>query len=157
MKTSTRTIRRGFTLVELMLGLAITALVMAALAAFVGAVGQGWEGSDGTQDAALEARQAYVRVQNQLSSALYVGQVMAGSLDGSAATPGGVFYWAQDTNGDAGPQTGEMALIQHDPTTQTLWLYEFSPAGGGSSLTYANITNPATPVAFKALAAVNPP
>ncbi|HTW94822.1 MAG TPA: prepilin-type N-terminal cleavage/methylation domain-containing protein [Tepidisphaeraceae bacterium] len=116
---------RGFTLTELMMGMLVTSLVLAALAAFVDAVAVGWEASDGTQDAALEAHQAYQRLDHYLSSALYVAQPMVGS------TSTAIFFWANDNwnsggvnAGDECPEFGEMNLIEYDSSTNTIWLYQ---------------------------------
>jgi prepilin-type N-terminal cleavage/methylation domain-containing protein len=158
--------RRAFTLAELLIGLAVTAIVLTALATFTMAVAQNWTSDDGTQQLATQSGQIYNRVSFNLASAKYIAQVQAGSLDGTASTPGSVYYWAADDwNGisDEAPEVGEMALIQHDPTTGTLWLYAPINASAmnasqlsaaGTPLTYANITDPAWPATFKSLSYV---
>jgi type II secretory pathway component PulJ len=152
--------RTGFTLAELMIGMLVTALVLAALAAFTSAVAEGWNQSDGTQDAALEAHQAYQRLNHYLSSALYIAQPQAGSSSTS------VFFWANDNwnsdginAGDECPELGEMNLIQFDSTTNTIWLYQpIAPTAMNSSAltaastpqTYSEITATSAPAAFLA-------
>src|ERR1700722_8939947 len=111
------------TLVELMVGLSITAIVMGALAGLTYGVACGWKATDGTQALQLQSSQVYDRVRDYLSSAKYRAQGAPGSLDGSAATPGSVCYWAAHNWGglsDGAPQAGEMAMIAHDPTTNNL-------------------------------------
>ena len=150
--------RGGFTLAELMIGMLVTALVLSALAAFVNAVAVGWEESDGTQDAALEAHQAYQRIDHYLSSALYIAQPLVGTNSTS------VFYWANDdwdsggvSAGDESPELGEMNLIQYDSTTDTIWLYQPIAASAMSAdqfstacvpQTYADISGASEPALF---------
>jgi Tfp pilus assembly protein PilV len=153
----------GFTLAETLIGLAVTAIVLTALATFTLAIAQNWTVDDGTQQLQAQSDQIYQRVRFNLASAKYIAQVQTGSLDGSAATPGSVYYWAVDDwrgVSDEAPQVGEMALIQHDPTTGTLWLYQpiayakmtgAQQTAASTTLTYANLTDPTWPATFKAL------
>jgi prepilin-type N-terminal cleavage/methylation domain-containing protein len=155
---------RGFTLLEMLIGMTITAVVFAALATVMVSVAQGWQSGDGTQSLQVQAAQVYARVRYYLSSAKYIGLVNAGSLNGSPSTPGSVFYWAYDGwNGvqDGGPEVGEMMLIQHDPTTSTLWLYEPIPVvqmtaqqmnTAGTSMDFANMGDPTWVAKFKTIA-----
>ena len=161
--------RHAFTFPELMIGLVVTSLVLTALAAVTTAVAQGWNAADGTQAVQLQSAQVYARTRAALAGAKYVAQVHAGSPDGSASPAGGVFYWAYDGWGgaaDGGPQVGEMALIEHDPATQTLWLYQPIPVASmtasqvvraATSLASTDLADPAWPANFKALDFVGPP
>jgi prepilin-type N-terminal cleavage/methylation domain-containing protein len=154
---------RGFTLAELLLGLAVTAIVLTALATFTIALAQNWTSQDGTQQLQVQSDQIYQRLRFNLASAKYIAQVQAGSLDGSATTPGSVYYWAVDDwqgVSDEAPEVGEMALIQHDPTTGTLWLYQpiaysamttAQQTNAATTLTHANLIDPTWPATFKAL------
>jgi hypothetical protein len=77
----------------------------------------------------MQANQTYIRVQNAMQGAQYVG------YPGASGTGSEIFFWqndnvhnyltAQGYNGPyvSDPYVGEMALIQYDATTQTLWLY----------------------------------
>jgi hypothetical protein len=101
-------------------------------------------------------------VRKNLSSAIYIGAVNPGSLNGSAATPGAILYWVADNwsgSADGKPEVGEIAVIQHDPTTQTLWLYQTIPVATMNSgqLTlasavwnYGEITSPTYITTFTA-------
>jgi|GEM_PF-1114028 type II secretory pathway pseudopilin PulG len=134
--------KRGFLLVELVIGLVIVALVMLGAAAIMGAVAQGWNDQDVTRSTQLQANQTYVRVQNALEGAKYVGYWNAGSMDGSSSPATSIFFWQNDNFGGVetgDPCIGEMALIQFDPTTNTLWLYKcLSPSQmNGSQQTQA--------------------
>jgi hypothetical protein len=118
---------RGFLLVELLVGLVIVALVMLGAAAIMDAVAEGWTDQDVTRSTQVQANQTYQRVQNALEGAKYVGYWNAGSVTGSSAQPGCIFFWQTDNFGgvEAGdPYAGEMAMIEYDSTTSTLWLYQ---------------------------------
>jgi hypothetical protein len=156
--------RRGFTFVELCLGMIVTAMIMGAVAGIMTAVGEGWSQGQSTQSIQLQANQVFARVQKILSSAKYVGQVTAGSVTDSTQPPGSIFFWRGDdypngSTADGTMQWGEMALIQQDPTTHTLFLYKAIPYSqmSGSQLTRAGValgsTDPSTTnmTTFKAL------
>jgi type II secretory pathway pseudopilin PulG len=114
--------KRGFLLVELLIGMVIVALVMFGAAAIMEAAAQGWNDQDVTRSTQLQANQTYIRVQNALQGAKFIGYVTP-----SSSQTGSIFFWQNDNLGgvEAGdPYAGEMALIQYDPTTTTLWLYQ---------------------------------
>src|SRR5271167_1048296 len=67
--------RRGMTFIELMIGMAITAIVAGAIAAGTMAVSTQWNANSGTQSLQFSASQVYARVHHYVSSALYVCQV----------------------------------------------------------------------------------
>jgi len=164
MKSPRLKFRRGLTMIELLIGLVITGLVMAALASITFAVAQGWTASDGTQNLQIQSQQVYTRVRYNLASALYIGLVNAGSLNGSATTPGCVVYWANDSvNADGKPEIGEMALIQHDAVNQVVTLYYCMPyasmtgtqqTSAAGSISYATMTTSTWPATFEALSFV---
>jgi hypothetical protein len=113
--------RGGFLLAELLIGLVIVALVVFGAAMIMEAVAQGWNDQEVTRSTQVQANQTYLRIQNALEDALYIGYATPSSF-----TNGSIFYWANNDLGgvQAGdPYAGEMALIQYDPTTSTLWLY----------------------------------
>jgi hypothetical protein len=124
-----KSLSRGFLLVELLMGLVIVALVMLGSAAIMGAVAEGWNDQDVTRSSRLQANQTYIRVQNAMQGAKYVGYSNTGSVDGSS-TPGSIFFWQNDNFGGveaSDPCIGEMALIQFESATNTLWLYQCLP------------------------------
>jgi type II secretory pathway pseudopilin PulG len=113
---------RGFLLVELLVGLVIVALVMLGAAAILQATASGWNDQDITRSTQMQANQTYLRVQKALEGAKYVGY--------SSSSPGTVFFWQTDNFGgveNCDPYIGEMALLQFDSTTNTLWLYTCLP------------------------------
>jgi hypothetical protein len=146
------------------MGLVIMTLILGAVAVVLSAVGQGWDNQETNQSTQLQANQVYMRLQRILSSTKYVGQFTPGSVDGSAATPGSIFFWRADdypgSLNDLTVQTGEVGLITHDTTTHTLWYYRAIPYAqmNASQLTragvvmhWSDLTSNASPAAFEAL------
>jgi type II secretory pathway component PulJ len=105
--------RRGaFTLLELMLGMLVTALVMTALAALLGAVSQGWQQSGDAQAQSNVVVQTHVRMQRLLKGVRQIGAYRGGSIDGTAVEQAAALLWTQDANGDYQIQLSEMALLE---------------------------------------------
>ncbi len=120
---------RGFTLVELILGMLVTTLVMGTIAAFMSAVGRGWTASDSTQASTNITAQAHLRMQRMLRQARQIGAVRTGALDGSATSNAAVLYWKGDANLDNQIQFSELALLEYHPSADpkdalTLRLYQ---------------------------------
>src|SRR5687768_1051839 len=105
--------RSAFTLMELVIGMMVTGLVMAAVAALLSAVAQGWEQSGHTQAMSTFRVQAHARVQKILKSAKQIGAVRAGSIAGNYQ-PAGLMLWAGDANGDNKVQFSELGLLVHE-------------------------------------------
>src|SRR5438552_3558746 len=97
--------RQGFTLIELCLGLVVSAMIASALAAFTLAVANCWRQTDATQGAVITVNQLTLRLQNRLQDAKRLGYW----TDGSAGSPAGMIYWVRDTNGDGQMQYTELA------------------------------------------------
>lgn len=143
----------------------VTMIIMGALAGITYSVGEGWTSNDGTQALQLQAVQAAARLQRIFSTAKFVGTWQPGVLSGSTSSnAASIFFWEADNfpsgNPDLTIETAEMALIQYDPTTQSIFLYQSIPysqmtttqlAQGGATLNDATITNSATPASFKTL------
>jgi hypothetical protein len=151
----------------MLIGMAITSVVLLALAGAALAVGDSWIAADGTEQLGIQCAQIFNRLDYYLSPAKYIAQVQPGSLNGTAAG-GSVFYWAvDDYNGvaDEAPQLDEMAYIVHDPVAQILWLWQPIPlaqmnttqlADAATTLTYAEFTNPAWITTFKSISSATP-
>lgn len=116
--------RRGFTFVELVIGMTLTILVGAALAAFSFAMAQSWTDSESAQSVHLTASQASLRLMPVMQNAKFTGLVRPGS----SVKPAAVIYWQTDSNSDNTMQASELALLQHNPDTDTiaLWQVEFT-------------------------------
>lgn len=132
--------RRGLTFVELTIGMAITAVLMLALATFASAVSVGWKHSEAQFKVRSVAHQSSARLDDALSDMLCVVQALPGDTSGGNAY---LFCWHTDTwagAGDRKAQYGELSLIEYDPATKTIWLYETKDA---ASLTAAQQTTAA--------------
>jgi Tfp pilus assembly protein PilW len=126
------------TLVEMTIGMVVTAMVIGALGAVWYSVAETWRSSSSSQNVSATASQAVARMEGVFREVRYVGVHNAGSLDGSG-TPASVFVWRGDawtknTNGttkttipDGIPQVGELLLIEHDPVTKRIYYYEPLP------------------------------
>jgi hypothetical protein len=140
---------RAFTVVEMSFGLIVTSLVMAAVAAFLLAVGQSWRYSDQVETTSMHAWQATVRLVRTVQDARLIGAVSPGDIFGPTPNPAAVIVWTTDTNGDGAIQGAECAMVEHDDVQQVLRLY---PAGQGDATTvlpWATFTSPAVLNNFK--------
>jgi len=120
-------LRRGFTFVELCLGLVITSLVMSALAAFTLAMSAAWKQAEQTQSATVIANQVSAVLQDQIRQARLLGGWRAGSINGSGENAA-VMLWKEAADGDGIIQDTELSLIEFDPGGHRLVIY---PAGQG--------------------------
>src|SRR4051812_41881440 len=91
---------RGFTFVELMIGMVVTALVMTALAALMGAVAQGWRQNATVAASTNLSAQAHLRLQKCLKGVHLIGAVRTGSLDGTSPTNAAMLLWKADSHYD---------------------------------------------------------
>src|SRR3954453_19167418 len=120
---------RGFTLVELCLGLVVVAMVMSAVAAFALAVSNCWKFSDASQSALLTGNQALARLQRHLHDAKRTGYCTR-----RQAT---LVYWQADANGDGQMQFSELAMITYNGPTRTLEIVRPSVGSGEADPTFS--------------------
>jgi type II secretory pathway pseudopilin PulG len=111
---------RGFTFVELTIGILITSLVMGALAAVLSSVAQGWKQSGTTTSNANLIALANLRLQRTLKAARLIGAVRAGSIDNSSALSAAALLWKSDANYDWNIQFSEMALLEYRSPSETV-------------------------------------
>lgn len=168
MRRAIRTIRarrRGMTVIELSMGLLVTGMVMASLAAVWSAVGQTWSNTSSSQQVSLSGNQAGLRLEDLLRQSKYICQYTTGSLDGSASTPASVLLWKSDTwsvapatSADGKPQLGELLLIEHSVSDQKIYVYEplassamdaSQKSRAGGVATWSDLSASTTPTAFK--------
>jgi Tfp pilus assembly protein FimT len=122
--------RGGMTLVELTIGMVITALVLGALGALWYAVGEAWGKSSSSQNVVLTGNQAAARLEATLRQAKYICQCKAGSVDGKTTPAAMVFFWKGDTwsnTSDGSVQVGELAVVEHDPVDKRIYIYQALP------------------------------
>lgn len=133
-----RHFRRGFTFVELLVGMIVTAVVLSAMAAFTYGVAEGWSQGESAQTVFLAGSMAADRFNHAIRSAKLIdpNRLVNGSSDNT--TPAATcMYWRDDGtvllndgtskfiagNSDGKIQFSEMAMIQFDQATKTVWEY----------------------------------
>jgi prepilin-type N-terminal cleavage/methylation domain-containing protein len=119
---------RGFTLLELLIGMIITSMVLTALATVTYAVSVNWRTAEAVESSYMAGAQVNARLGQHLRSAATLGAIRNGSLNGSG-TSAALFYWKGDDtstsypNGDGKIQYTEIALLEHDAASEELRLY----------------------------------
>ncbi len=132
--------RQGMSLVELCIGIVITTMVVGALSALWFAVAETWVKSGSSQNVTLTGNQAVSRLESTLRTAKYIFQCNAGSTDGKTTPAASILFWKADNwNGaaDGAVQVAELAVIEHDPASGRLYLYQAIPK---ASMTASQIT-----------------
>ncbi len=124
--------RRGFTFVEMVIGMVVMAMVMGALAAVLSAVAQGWKQSGTVQASTSITSLSHLRLQRDVKPVHLIGAVRTGNTSGQNAA---ALLWKADANYDWQVQFSEMALLEYHPSTDatdpnTLRLYQVTwPTG----------------------------
>lgn len=152
---------RGFTLIEMSLGITITAMVMAAVATMTFAVSTQWQSDQVAQSINVQSTQAEARVQRIIRQAKLTGLVRTGgSILYPSNTVACVMFWLNDANDDNKIQFSEMGLLQFDKTNSKLLLYSVVwPAGwtaaqktaADTNMSKTDLTSTTAPEDFKAL------
>ncbi|HLL87913.1 MAG TPA: hypothetical protein VK324_01285, partial [Tepidisphaeraceae bacterium] len=158
-----------FTFPELVMGMAVTAVVLLAMSAMTTAVARGW-----SQSAAVGAEVQYAaaanRLQRELQGAKYIGYVNAGTTAGAVAS---VLYWKADNfpggttpaDVDGKIQYAEAALLEYDPAAKVIYRYQVNAYDRtnyaalsaaqkvdlSQTVTYAGLTAASSAATFKAL------
>ena len=127
---------RAFTTVELILSLALLAIIASAIGGFVLAVGQSWRSSNSLSAVQSVSTQVAVRLERALAASLYVGAAgpaieTSGTDDEQTTThqTNSLLIWQHDDypDGAGTPQVAEMAVLQFDPVHGTLRLISPRP------------------------------
>ncbi len=170
MNVSPRTISRsGFTLVELLLGLALTGLVMAAMASLTLAVSTRWNSvfpAGGASAGTLfrPDQLGNARLLNRLRDARVLGLIRAGSLS-NPNQRAAAMLWRADDNANGSIELDEMGLIEFDAVNQKLCFYRAhwpvalsasARAQKNVTYSYAFLTSTTAPEDFKRLNYVGP-
>jgi|GEM_PF-4628588 len=138
--------RRGFTFIELCLGLVTTSLVMSAAAAFMMGVATTWKASGDAQATAAESTQTNLKLQSFFRS--------CNALGGSTTIS--VLVWRADNNGDNTIQSSELAALTYDPALKILQLHFPTVSGAGDSTwTEAEFYHPTATSVFSSLPRVS--
>lgn len=112
-------IARGLTLVEMSLGIAITAMMGLAIFGFVSVTTQTWRTTENEQSLDIAARQAGVILSGIIEPSQALGLVNS-SLSG-------VLIWFEDFYGgvrDGKAQLAELAVIKYDSSSRSIQFYE---------------------------------
>ena len=109
--------RRGLTFVELVIGLAITAMVAGAVSAVMTAVSRGWQQGREADTGTSRSTVSVLRIQKILRSAKQIGACRVGALNGTPSQAAAVMIWKGDLNGDGKVQLSETALLEHQPNS----------------------------------------
>ncbi|HQY88172.1 MAG TPA: prepilin-type N-terminal cleavage/methylation domain-containing protein [Tepidisphaeraceae bacterium] len=133
-----RTSARGLTLIELVMGISIMAIVLTALGAFTAAAGKGWQNSTQTQGENAVMQRVAKQFERVAGEVLYVVQTQ--NTDSARKTNGYLFCWNDDSitgaaNGVA--EIGEMMLVEYVPSKNTIWLYRRKAALSAAELLLA--------------------
>jgi hypothetical protein len=127
------------TLIELCVGIVITAIVLGALSGLWYAVGEAWTSTGGSQAVASTGNQATLRLEAAFRQARYIIKADAGSLQNDAAEPASAFMWRGDfwnrkaqrraapdyatPLADGAVQIAELGLLDYDPRAGKIYLY----------------------------------
>ncbi len=156
-----RILSGGFTLPELILGIAITAIIGSSCAAIALSVSTGWKHADSSNAEYLTKGRTSLYVQSKLRGAKTLGFVRSGSLEspGSGVAAATVLFWRADLNDDQKIQIKEVALLQHSVAASQLLLYEASASIEGTAanrtISAADLAVASAPEDFKANAYVS--
>lgn len=129
--------RRGFTFVELCLGLVVTAMVVGGVASFALAVSEAWQNAGSSQSVLLSANHDAMLLSEKIRPCVLTGGWQAGSLGGSSSTGAAVLLWKGDTNANTFVNYTEIMLIQHDPLTHQINLYQVPATYSGPDSVYS--------------------
>lgn len=116
--------RRGFTVVELAIGLVVTALVAAAAAAITLAVSQGWTHAERVASSNVSISRTCATIEQTLRGARLIGRWRDGTLNDCGSPNAEVLVWREDMNNDGLVQFEEVSVIEFDGTNLRLVLYK---------------------------------
>lgn len=159
-----RSRRAGLTFAELVAALAVTGLIAMAVAAFSMAASTGWTASNRSAALGSTASRSAAQIEAIVRSCHAIAQTK--SPDGSDASSY-AFLWRDDTFGgtaDGAAQAGEMLLVEYDPATQAVWLYQprdeadLSPADRSAAATsnWGDLASPEAVDFFRSSSFVEP-
>ena len=120
--------RGAFTLAELIIGLLVLAFVGGATAAVASALSRGWQLGESSAASTLTITRTMLRIQHKVQRAALLGQWHPGSIDPLPGNAQGaaLFFWRGDANGDGQMQLAETEILEHDPNTRSLLVWETS-------------------------------
>jgi len=135
-------IRSGFTLVELMIGMAITTLTLGALAAITLAMSTSWRASSEETETAMIANITRASMDKHIRTARAVGAVETGSFDNTGPAAAMV-VWVRDANEDNLIQLLELEMIAFNPTEKRVERFQPLDVRDDEDLTPEQFKDPA--------------
>lgn len=147
----------GFTAVELLMALSISSLVMLALSAILTSVAQGWTHTENARGYVMSESAGMLRIERLLRNCRLTGAHNAGSIEG-AATPAYLVLWAEDRQANGAMELGEIAILEHDPASRTVRLWEIpgQTALHEQVVPRAVLDDPGSIAVFKAISEARP-
>jgi prepilin-type N-terminal cleavage/methylation domain-containing protein len=133
-------LRRGFTFIELMMGIVVTAIVLAALSVFVFGVADGWTNAESAQSIFLSGNMAIDRIDRALREATSV----------ACPAPTDCLFW-HDDNGDGVMQLSEISLLEYDGSA-AIGRYDIASTNSYAGTVLSSLPTPATLKNYGAIA-----
>ena len=127
MKTPTNNYARprAFTLAELIIGLLLLVIIGGAAAGLAAAMSRSWQAGESTATSSMTITRTLIRLQDKIQRAKALGQWRGGSLTpGPGAQGAAIFFWREDANGDGKMQLEETQILEHDPSTNRMNVWE---------------------------------
>jgi hypothetical protein len=149
----------AFTIIELCIGLAITALILGALAAFISATGQAWSDTGSGRAAAVQGWQFAQRLLQTVHTSQLTCACVGGDLGGSSTNTAALVLWQNDNNTDGNIQLSELEVLAIDPAgygTYLLNLYTLPQGSPDAQWNYSVLTNPSCIPTLKSLMTATP-
>jgi Tfp pilus assembly protein PilW len=139
-------VRRGFTFIELCLGMVMTAIISGAVASFLLSVSACWNATENLHNATIRANQFSERLAGRIRDAKRIGYWKNASAGGAA-----MIFW-RDCDNDGVMVRTELSVVQYAPLTQTIDLYTAPVVNGdvGAEWTPAEFTDPSAIAVFSA-------
>jgi prepilin-type N-terminal cleavage/methylation domain-containing protein len=128
--------RRGFTLVELSMGMLIMAIILAALGALALAMSSGWKATETQDNLQVARRQTSTQMYYNVRSAKYIGVATADNISGSLNKGGAVMFWKGDKDPGTTMYAYQVGLIEHDIDSATLRLYQLPQTATGAMVPF---------------------
>jgi hypothetical protein len=137
------TMRRGFTFVELLLGMIVTTIVLGALAVFTFAVSENWRTSDSAQSAFLAGSMGVDRLNQLVRSAQAIDSNPTNGSLTNATAPAACMLWT-DANADTLIEYSEMTLLKFDQANQRLVAYAIPSTAANATTQTATLMTAAS-------------
>ena len=147
----------GFTAMELLMALSICSIVMLGLSAILTSVAQGWTYTENTQGYVMAESAGMMRIERLLRNSRLTGAHHPGSIDG-LSQPAYLVLWAEDRQPNGAVDVGEIAILEHDPDTRTVRVWEIpgQTALHNQELDRSLLDDPVNVAAFKEISAARP-